>query len=556
MSLAPNSLAALLEMWRRTRDPALADCIDLVFGAAPVDPIVGSVAERLAIWAELIADADPQVVGRALVAFPIGTIADAERQLEALAQLEDPRVSGRLVALLEDPPLRSPAALGCWTRAFEIVESLRDVRVLARLRQHAKRVEGEFAPPMGRLVRREITTALARMEPELGGLEASAENLALLATLRKKHAGNAQGAELLAAVRESPHSDEARLVYADYLMDAGDPRGEFIGLSLAHERGELGKEQKRRLTELTKQYALTWLDELAPVLNKTGLEYRRGFVDTCVFKANNAAQVEKLIGHPAWATVRVLSMDSQWPFQAEVDRMILHPVFRSLRELGGFTSPELMLALTLSEQPRPLRALSFNQLSMRYSGSWSIHSGWNEMGSDGPGINADHRRALSECPGLPELRHLTLGYISRIPAPHMSWLFEGALGQRLERLSTQMDEAFIPSYLELLRERPLAELEFLGGLRKTTYMFTRGASGGLDQVDVRFKATNRESFDATPMPGAFEMFLDMLEALPPAGLAKLAIKWPKKKAPTPVQLERLARAVAARPELEATYPGS
>jgi hypothetical protein len=102
--------------------------------------------------------------------------------------------------------------------------------------------------------------------------------------------------------------DETRLVYADHLLESGDPQGEFIALSYALERGQVPRGQKKRLTALTSQYAVQWLGDLAPVLNKTGLAYRRGFVDRCVFKANNRDQVEKLIGHPAWSTVRVLSM--------------------------------------------------------------------------------------------------------------------------------------------------------------------------------------------------------------------------------------------------------
>src|SRR5271170_4351847 len=43
-------------------------------------------------------------------------------------------------------------------------------------------------------------------------------------------------ADFLAAIRASPYDDALRLVYADWLEERGDPRGEFLRLELIVDR--------------------------------------------------------------------------------------------------------------------------------------------------------------------------------------------------------------------------------------------------------------------------------------------------------------------------------
>lgn len=540
----------MLARWRAQRDPALADAIDLLCAVEHVEPFAGSVDQRLAAWHEAV---EAGQLARALASFPIGAIAEGTAQLERLAAIDDPRVCTRLLGLLDDPPYRSPASLGFWRRALAIVEGLRDPRALAWVQHHAKRIQAECAPPMGRLLERELEASAKRMM-KLASVEPAAEHAELLAALRRRHQGDKQADELLAAIYENPEDDAARLVYADRLGSAGDPRGEFIILQVAHERGQATRESKKRERELAKQYAAIWLGELGPVINKTGLKYRRGFPDTVVFAANNEAQVEKLVGHPAWATVRSLEMDSHWQFQATVDRMILDPGFRSLRELHGYTSPELLDALATSKTPRPITALTFNQLSMQPSIGWSIDHGYTRMPAEGPRVPAAQRKILTEARGLPKLRDLTLHWLFRVDAKYMRWLFSGALGMQLERFATRVGAEFLPTYMRELEDHPLAVFETLGEESRATYTLTRGESGRLDQLRVVFRSTNRERWDATPKPGPFENFLAMLDGLGDDELARLALEWPNKKAPTVAQRSRLDTIVGARSSLELTCP--
>jgi uncharacterized protein (TIGR02996 family) len=93
----------------------------------------------------------------------------------------------------------------------------------------------------------------------------------------KKPTGNA--AKLLAAILADPSDDQARLVYADFLTQSGDPRGEFITVQIAL-AGKPSPAQKRQLNkrqkELLKKHRRAWEKEAL----QDGLEYElvKGFV--------------------------------------------------------------------------------------------------------------------------------------------------------------------------------------------------------------------------------------------------------------------------------------
>lgn len=91
----------------------------------------------------------------------------------------------------------------------------------------------------------------------------------------------------LRAIAEAPDDDTPRLVYADWLTDQGDPRGEFIHVQcrLAH----LGEDDLRRPEleerehELLTLHQEAWLGPLCPQL--CSWTFRRGFLDRVSFHA-------------------------------------------------------------------------------------------------------------------------------------------------------------------------------------------------------------------------------------------------------------------------------
>jgi uncharacterized protein (TIGR02996 family) len=82
---------------------------------------------------------------------------------------------------------------------------------------------------------------------------------------------DAGGDALLAKIFADPDADEPRLVYADWLIEKGDPRGEFIRLQIAD---DLSLAQKKNT--LLKKHEKAWL---APIREHVRTwRWQRGFV--------------------------------------------------------------------------------------------------------------------------------------------------------------------------------------------------------------------------------------------------------------------------------------
>src|SRR5213078_1683780 len=92
---------------------------------------------------------------------------------------------------------------------------------------------------------------------------------------------HADHAAFLRAIRAAPDDDLPRLVYADYLDERGDPRGEFIRLQCELARGDCpplrARELLRRGAELLDRYDAVWAGLLAEAAYEA--TFRRGFVE-------------------------------------------------------------------------------------------------------------------------------------------------------------------------------------------------------------------------------------------------------------------------------------
>ncbi|MBA3540187.1 MAG: TIGR02996 domain-containing protein, partial [Deltaproteobacteria bacterium] len=109
---------------------------------------------------------------------------------------------------------------------------------------------------------------------------------------------------MLAAIYDDPFDDQLRSVYADALIEQGDPHGELIQLQL---QAAPSSEARRRIGQLLAKHERTWLGPIAPVVAKGGVEFRRGFVAVCKAKFKNEQDVRAYGSHPAWATVEELT---------------------------------------------------------------------------------------------------------------------------------------------------------------------------------------------------------------------------------------------------------
>jgi len=158
----------------------------------------------------------------------------------------------------------------------------------------------------------------------------------------------AQNPELEAQIAKSPDDPAAYTVYADWLSERGDPRGELmtIQLRLEQDPGDVGL--TARQVELFGQHGAAWLGPLAA--NKdAAVEWRRGFIDRVVLGADDYSNLDpdgqvalyaQLRALPAAALLRDLTFgaiaddDGQPHWQHAITALVEHGVPASLRGLA------------------------------------------------------------------------------------------------------------------------------------------------------------------------------------------------------------------------------
>ena len=130
-------------------------------------------------------------------------------------------------------------------------------------------------------------------------------------------------AALLDAIHADPFDDELRRVYGDLLIELGDPRGELIQLQFARLESGATPERSMREQALIDRHAADWIGPIAAVADRFAIE--RGFLETCSVPWHRKAyNVNRVVGHPAWSTVRRAAVPSV---------IFLDPVMRALRTL-------------------------------------------------------------------------------------------------------------------------------------------------------------------------------------------------------------------------------
>jgi uncharacterized protein (TIGR02996 family) len=121
-----------------------------------------------------------------------------------------------------------------------------------------------------------------------------------------------------------PDDDQLRLVLADALLAAGDPRGELIQMQLHPD-----VDYARRAMRLLQQHGLTWLGRLRGAV--IPLAYERGFLASCL-----VVDAREVLDCDEWSTVHTIEL------QDGVEAFTLRPVMRSLRRLVDVTPPVLL----------------------------------------------------------------------------------------------------------------------------------------------------------------------------------------------------------------------
>lgn len=136
-------------------------------------------------------------------------------------------------------------------------------------------------------------------------------------------------ARLLAQIAASPHDMQLRQVYADHLLERGDPRGELVALQLAGI-------DPGRVAHLIATYRHLWVGPLVPWIKVPASRFKGGFLVE-VKLADLKRDLAPVIGDPVWATVRTLHLGPVrrlrggiGRFMRSVSVLVAHPVMRSL----------------------------------------------------------------------------------------------------------------------------------------------------------------------------------------------------------------------------------
>jgi uncharacterized protein (TIGR02996 family) len=155
----------------------------------------------------------------------------------------------------------------------------------------------------------------------------------------------------VAAICAEPEDDLPRLIYADWLDDRGDPRGEFIRLQLSEQVGEPAN--VARVAELEKLYGRKWAGPFADWAYMVG--FRRGFAEHLVIPAEvfidfadevfqiapirgvsligAAKKIRKLVQQPALLNLTALHLTGTLIGDKGVARLAACPHLANLRTL-------------------------------------------------------------------------------------------------------------------------------------------------------------------------------------------------------------------------------
>ena len=335
-----RALELVLDAWRRTREPRLAELIAKLGALVATKVAAGA-------WETEAARRRPEAL-TSLLATIVGTSkVMKERALLLGAWASDPRLDRWVVAQYEKPPFTSTGSGPFWTALKKLTVKLADpVARDALAKVKSGRLEGvELGPPQP------VVPLDADALTHLGALEKALEQRAAPSK------GQRTTTELLDEVLEKPADLTLRHVLMDALLEQGHPRGHLLALQL--KEGPLTAAEKKKEKALIAEHWDELLGPLAPAL-KPDSRFARGFLVHAELRAPTSATVENALagakGHALWRTVESyvgegsVLVGGDLPLLREVDtwRVSLEQLvrFSSLESLGMRLSPEDFSVLT------------------------------------------------------------------------------------------------------------------------------------------------------------------------------------------------------------------
>lgn len=350
-----NTLHGLLAAWQHLPCPALASAIRSL-SLRTAHPVPASLRGRgtpaLNSWLALARQGNeldtPALLETLLKASPADTIP----RLQAISDRADPRIDSWCLETIESLPYIPPYTRKYLACHIKRLAEVRDAALLDRILALPARWTREVEVSTSRWLCDILSVHLSEIRTRLSELtEDSPMALALANAVdidTNRHRIDTDA--LLAMVYADPQSDGPRLVYADALLERGDPRGEIIALQIMTPESSTAR---KRAKQLVAEYGRRWLGSLAPAL-LPGFSFERGFLASARINTRAPRLLDAVVGDPMWSTVTHLSGSA---------RVGLHPSMRALRHLGVDFTTERHLqdpwVELLETTERPLRSLSY-----------------------------------------------------------------------------------------------------------------------------------------------------------------------------------------------------
>lgn len=257
-----------------------------------------------------------------------------EDEDESFGDNDDPRLARAIFRMMFERTLlqgNRARDLG-WVEAHATrLAALGDVRFIEPLREMLATANAFPSKATEARVRPSYEAALAQLEArarDLAPLDArSAKVLACLEALVPATAAPAPkvatkflsvtAAEALAAVFAEPEDDSVRQVCGDRLLEAGDPRGEYISLVFHSLKQKLPPASVKRMEALYNKNAGHWSGPLAPIGTREGMRFEKGFLAQVSLDKSSIGLTREMwddaLDSEYWATVEQLNVSERCP---------------------------------------------------------------------------------------------------------------------------------------------------------------------------------------------------------------------------------------------------
>ncbi|MEO8705900.1 MAG: TIGR02996 domain-containing protein [Kofleriaceae bacterium] len=416
-------------------------------------------------------------------------------------QPRDPRFARALLELVRDTPYTSTSSRGFWTAVFGVIDELDDPRAIAALA--SARAGWKIRPDQRTWLEGQADRLLAAYASRYptGAPEPAASEATQLAALERAIGAAMPAAHdtarrdaLLAEVYANPDDDGPRLVFADFLGEAGDPRGELITLQLVPDPTPV---QHKRIKQLLAANERAWIGPLEPVIAQAGVEFRRGFLAGCRVKLKNEMAAQKYGTDPSWATVeRLRFTGSRFSYQAFSSQssgvFFVSAAMRSLRDVNLHDAKDLAALLAVATPWKLERLATSTEVSLGKAGL----------------------ALLAKTTKLPMLAAIEM------LAPPRGWLASARFGKRLREvvlgLGSANDERGPVTWLPELERLPALErASILASRLRGTYPRWTFARDARKQLSIATLVTTPDSFD---------LAVRIVAAFPPTQLTELTVE--------------------------------